>query len=73
MVPRELESAELTAEASSLPMNAEVSSTSVEVRVLPREYVLSFSPSALSVIVAGRRVPRRCPWRAPTGCFPRSR
>ena len=49
MVPRELESAELTAEASSLPMNAEVSSTSVEVRVLPREYALSFSPSSLPV------------------------
>ena len=30
MVPRELASAELTAEAVSLPMNAEVSSTSVE-------------------------------------------
>ena len=51
MVPRELESAELTAEASSLPMNAEVSSTSVGIRVLPREYALSFSPSALPVIV----------------------
>ena len=53
MVPRELESAELTAEASSLPVNAEVSSTSVRIRVLPREYVLSFSPSSLPVIVAG--------------------
>ena len=50
MVPRELESAELTAEASSLPMNAVVSSTSVEIRVLPREYALSFSPSALSIV-----------------------
>ena len=49
MVPRELESAELTAEASSLPVNAEVSSTSVGIRVLPREYVLSFSPSSLPV------------------------
>ena len=49
-VPRELASAELTAEAVSLPMNAEVSSTSVEVRVLPREYVLSFSPSALPIV-----------------------
>ena len=49
MVPRELASAELTAEAVSLPMNAVVSSTSVEVRVLPREYVLSFSPSSLPV------------------------
>ena len=47
--PRELESAELTAEASSLPVNAEVSSTSVGIRVLPREYVLSFSPSSLPV------------------------
>ena len=50
MVPRELESAELTAEASSLPVNAEVSSTSVGIRVLPREYVLSFSPPALPIV-----------------------
>ena len=49
MVPRELESAELTAEASSLPVNAVVSSTSVGIRVLPREYALSFSPSSLPV------------------------
>ena len=49
MVPRELASAELTAEASSLPVNAVVSSTSVGIRVLPREYALSFSPSSLPV------------------------
>ena len=52
MVPRELVSAELTAEAEtlSLPVNAEVSSTSVRIQVLPREYVLSFSPSALPIV-----------------------